>query len=301
MNIYFILEKNLFNPNYLKNISKFGNIIFMSKNNEENYKILTKDTMQKVIVYDPDYAGWHFPNNILNSITNLKAVFLGTTDKSYIDLEICSRKNIDVINIPKYATNSVAEYLVMYMFALAKKIPLQIKNENKQTFTNEFMQIELSDKKVGIVGLGNIGSRIAEICSGIGMQVYYWNRSEKQCKYNYISLDKLFEDCDVIFICLSINDETKRLITDELLNSMKNSCILISGTGKQLFNSKLIEEKVKNNNLFGFAFESSDIPLDDYKGNVMVTSEYGWFTKEASELRLKKWYEMIINYLNRID
>ena len=204
MNIYFISEKDVFNPNYLKNISNFGNIIFMSKNNEENYKILTKDTMQKVIVYDPDYAGWHFPNNILNNIANLKAVFLGTTDKSYLDLELCSRKNIDVINIPKYATNSVAEYLVMYMFALAKKIPLQIKNKNKQMFTNEFMQIELSDKKVGIVGLGNIGSRIAEICSGIGMQVYYWNRSEKQCKYNYISLNKLFEDCDVIFICLSI-------------------------------------------------------------------------------------------------
>lgn len=301
MNIYFISEKNVFSSNYLENISNFGNIIFMSNNNEENYKILAKDAMQKVIVYDPDYAGWNFPSNILNNIVNLKAVFLGTTDKSYIDLELCSRKNIDVINIPKYATNSVAEYLVMYMFALAKKIPLQMKNKNKQVFTNEFMQIELSDKKVGIVGLGNIGSRIAEICSGIGMQVYYWNRSKKQCKYNYISLDKLFEDCDVIFICLSINDETKKLITDQLLNSMKSSCILISGTGKQLFNSQIIEEKVKNNNLFGFALESPDIPLDSYEGNVMVTSEYGWFTKEASELRLKIWYETILNYLEKLD
>ena len=82
---------------------------------------------------------------------------------------------------------------------------------------------------------------------------------------------------------------------------MKNSCILISGTGKQLFNSKIIEEKIKNNNLFGFALESPNIPLDNYEGNVMVTSEYGWFTKEASELRQKKWYEQIMNYLSQLD
>ncbi len=287
MNIYFISEKNIFNSEYLKNISNFGNIIFMSENNDDNYKVLMEDTMQKVIVYDPDYAGWNFPNNILNNVDNLKAIFLGTTDKSYVDLKLCDRKSIDVINIPRYASNSVAEYLVMYMFALANKIPLQIKNENRQIFTNELMQIELSDKKVGIVGLGNIGTRIAEICFGIGMNVYYWNRTKKQCKYNYISLDKLFEDCDVIFICLSINDETKQLINDELLNSMKKSCILISGTGKQLINSKIIEEKVKNNALFGYALESPDTPLSTYEGNVMVTSEYGWFTKEASKLRLK--------------
>lgn len=84
-----------------------------------------------------------------------------------------------------------------------------------------------------------------------------------------------------------------------MLKSMKKTCILISGSGKQLFNSKIVEEKMNNNELFGYALEEPDTPLHDYKGNVMVTSEYGWFTKEASELRIKKWYELITNYLNK--
>lgn len=84
-----------------------------------------------------------------------------------------------------------------------------------------------------------------------------------------------------------------------MLKSMKQNCILISGSGKQLFNSKIIEEKVKKNELFGYALEEPNTTLHNYEGNVMVTSEYGWFTKEASELRITKWYELITDYLEK--
>lgn len=299
MNIYFFTDENLFKGNYIADISKYGNIIYCKKDNEYNCDLLAKDDKEKILIYDPDFAGWEFPNDVLNKIKNIKAIFLGTTDMSYLDVKLCEQKNIDVINIPRYAHESVAEYLVMYMFLLSKKIPLQIKNDNKQEFSNEYLQIELINRKVGIVGLGNIGQRVAEMCSGIGMDIYYWNRTKKNNNYKYLELPNLFKECDIIFICLSINDETKKLITDSMLNSMKKECILISGTGKQLFNSNLVEEKVANKELFGYAIEEADKPLNSYNGNIMVTSEYGWFTKEASELRIKKWTERIIKYLNQ--
>ena len=152
-----------------------------------------------------------------------------------------------------------------------------------------YEQIQLKDKKVGIVGFGNIGSRIANICNGIGMNVCYWDRKEKGCNYTYISLEELFSTCDVIYLCLSINDETKNLITDELLNKLKTNCIFISCTGNSLFNYGLIEEKIKNNELFGYALEEPNKELSSYDGNVMVTSEYAWFTKEANEARMNLW------------
>lgn len=188
MNIYFVGEKELFSENYIKQISSFGNIIYCSNNNSKTYDVLFKDNNDKIIIYDPDYAGWNFPDEILNNIKKIKAIFLGTTDKSYLNIDICGEKNIDVINIPRYASESVAEYLFMYMFALAKKIPLQIKNENRQDFSNNYLQQELRNKKVGIVGLGNIGKRIADMCYGIGMDVYYWNRNKKDIQYKYITL-----------------------------------------------------------------------------------------------------------------
>lgn len=159
--------------------------------------------------------------------------------------------------------------------------------------------MELKNKKVGIIGLGDIGYKVAEICNGIGMEIYYWNRTKKENKYKFLEIDKLFEQCDVIYICLSINEETKRIITNELLNKMKRNCILISATGKQLFNSDLVENKVRNNEIFGYAFEEPDTMLEKYDGNIMITSEYGWFTNEASNLRVEKWVQSIIDYINQ--
>ena len=294
MKIFVVGEEDLFNQNQKGKIEQYGELIFLNK--DTYIKDIINDKDDKVIVYDPDFGGWNFSKEILNS-NNLKSIFLGTTDKSYIDLNDCERKNIKVFNIPKYATDSVAEYLVMYMFCCAKKIPLQIKNNNSQEFTPKYEQIELKNKKVGIVGLGNIGSRIADICNGIGMNVCYWNRNKKDNNYTYISLDELFSTCDVIYICLSINEETKNIITDELLNKLKNNCIFISCTGNNLFNNNLIEEKIKNNELYGYALEEANKTLINYEGNVMVTSEYAWFTKEANENRMNLWTKIIIDNL----
>ena len=200
MKVYVVGEEQLFSSSQKENIRKYGEIVFLDSNNYiEN---IINDSSEKVIVYDPDFGGWDFPKRILEHSQNLKAIFLGTTDKSYIDLDYCNESSIEVFNIPRYAADSVAEYLVMYMFNCAKKIPLQIKNNNKQEFIPVYEQIQLKDKKVGIVGFGNIGSRIANMCNGIGMNVCYWDRKEKECNYTFISLEEFFSSCDVIYLCL---------------------------------------------------------------------------------------------------
>ena len=297
MKIYILGEDNLFNCKQKDNLVRYGQLVFLENNNY--IEKLINDSSDKVILYDPDFAGWDFPHEVLEKTESLKAIFLGTTDKSYIDLDYCESKNIKVFNIPKYAADSVAEYLFMYMFNCAKKIPLQLKNNNNQDFTGEFEQIQLKGKKVGIVGFGNIGSRIADMCSGIGMNVCYWDRKKKDNGYSYVPLEELFSTCDVVYLCLSINEETRNLITDSLLNKLKQTCIFISCTGKSLFNHDLVEEKIKCDQLFGYALEEPNKSLDKYEGNVMVTSEYAWFTKEANDARIKLWEKNIIDFFNK--
>ena len=297
MKVFVVSERDLFNIELQEKIKKYGEVFFLNK--DTYVEDIINNDEEKVVVYDPDFGGWNFSKEIIEQSQNLKAIFLGTTDKSYIDFDYCEKRNIKVFNIPRYAADSVAEYLVMYMFNCAKKIPLQIKNENKQDFIPMYEQVQLKDKKVGIVGFGNIGSRIASICNGIGMNVCYWNRNKKDNNYTYVSLEELFFTCDVVYLCLSINDETKNLITDQLLNKLKKNCIFISCTGKSLFNSNIIEEKVRNNELYGYALEEPNTPINNYKGNVMVTSEYAWFTKEANEARMNLWTEIIVDYLSK--
>lgn len=248
-------------------------------------KTLLKSSNEKVLLIDPDFIDWKFPNEVLKNACNLKGVFLTTTTASYVDEEYLQKNNIPLLTIPKYSTDSVAEYLVFLMMCVAKKLPLQIKNGNKQDFDDDFLQMELFGKTAGIVGLGNIGNRVAKIVSGMGMKVVYYNRTQKSSNFKSVSLKQLFKDSDVVFITLANNKQTQKLITDQMLLSMKKSAILISGTGIELHNDAVVRKMLKEKKLFGFGAEIPNLELGEYEGNVMTTSEYAWFTYEATERR----------------
>lgn len=239
------------------------------------------------MLLDPDYFDWKLPKNFFNSIRNLKFVCLTTTTASYVDEDYLNTNNIKLLTIPKYSTDSVAEYLIFLMFCLAKKLPLQLKNNNRQEFNENYLQMELTGKKVGVVGLGNIGNRVCEICDGVGMNVQYWNRTKKTTRFKNVSLESLFKNSDVVFITLANNSATRELITDELLNSMKKTAILISNTGIVLHNDNLVRNKLKKGELFGFGAELPYGTYEEYEGNAMITSEYAWFTSEATKRRIE--------------
>ena len=287
MQLIAIAPKDLFCREDWKKIEKhFSSICFVGKNeiNSFDYNKIDED---KTLLIDPDFIDWNFPNEILYNTKNLKYVCLTTTTASYVDEDFLIKNKIKLLIIPKYSTNSVAEYLVFLMMCLAKKLPLQLKNESKQGFSEEFLQMELTGKTIGVVGLGNIGNRICEITKGMGMLPTYWNRTPQKSKYQFVELDDLFKNSDVIFITLANNSQTKKIITGKMLKSMKKTAIFISGTGVELHNDKVVREMLKNNKLFGFGAELPNGSYKNYEGNAMITSEYAWFTKEATEKRLK--------------
>ena len=74
---------------------------------------------------------------------------------------------------------------------------------------------------------------------------------------------------------------------------MKNTSSIISIVGTDIFNKELILDKIKTNNLYGFAFENANDDLNNYEGNVMVTSPYAWYTKQALENCIEIWVRSI--------
>lgn len=287
MELIAIAPKTLLNKyDWAKIRNNFDNISFVANKELETFDY-NKTKAEKSLLIDPDFIDWNFPNRILKEIKNLKYVCLTTTTASYVDEKFLKDNKIKLLTIPKYSTNSVAEYLIFLMMCIAKKLPLQLKNDNKQDFCDKYLQIELTGKTVGVVGLGNIGNRICEITKGLGMIPTYWNRSPKKSKYTYLELEELFKNSDVIFITLANNSNTKNIVSDRLLKMMKSTAILISGTGIELHNDKLVRQMLKSGKLFGFGAELPNKSYKDYEGNAMITSEYAWFTKEATEKRLE--------------
>lgn len=293
MEIYMIDEKKEFTEEQIDRLAKLGTLKLIEEKHDMYHSEYVKSNEPKIIAVNPDLTDWEFPNDLIEKIPNLKGICLMSTSYSYVDLAFCESKNIVVTNVPKYSTDSVAEYACFLMLAIARKLPLQIKNNLKEDFSAPYLQMQVKGKTVGILGLGSIGTRIGELLSGLGMKVIYWSRKTRDDRFEHKDLTEIFETADFIFPTFLVNEETKNIITDELINVMKSTASIISIVGTDVLNKELILDKVKMNQLYGFAFEKSNDDLKHYEGNVMVTSPYAWYTEEALQNCIEIWVQSI--------
>lgn len=300
MKIYIMYTKNSFTEEQINNLKTIGEVIFLEDFFALDEAPYLNDEADKILVADPDWYNWNIGAEHLSKIKNLKGICLATTAYDWVDLDYCNKNNIVVTNIPKYSTDSVAEYAVFLMMCLAKKFPMQIKNKYKTDYSLGMLTTELRNKTVGIIGLGHIGSRIAEICIGLGMKVIYWNRKEKECNYKYVDLDTLFSNADFIIPAFVTNEDTKKLITDDLINKMNNSAFInIVNNPNEIYNHSLMLEKSEEG-IISYAFEKYDDKIiDNFKGNVMVTAPYAFYTKEAIDRLIAIWVDNVISVVNK--
>lgn len=293
MEIYVIGKQKDFTKEQIGRLEKVGNLNFIEEKHDMYNSEYVKSDEPKIIAVDPDFTDWKFPNDLIDKIPNLRGICLMSTSYRYIDLEFCNKRNIIVTNVPKYSTDSVAEYACFLMMSIARKVPLQIKNNLREDFSSQYLQMQVKGKKAAIIGLGSIGTRIAEILAGMGMDVIYWSRKSRNDKFEYKELNEIFKTADFIFPTFSGNEESKKIITDQLINLMKSTSSIVSIIGNNIFNTDLILDKVRNNELYGFAFEEPNSNLNNYEGNVMVTSPYAWYTKEALKNCIEIWVQSI--------
>lgn len=255
-----------------------------------------EDENEKILVVDPDWYNWDINATHLSKIKNLKGVCLSTTAFDWIDLDYCKEHNITVCNIPKYSTVSVAEYGVFLMMCLAKKFPIQAKMDYKMEYSQYMLNTEIRNKTVGIIGLGTIGSKIAAMCQALGMNVMYWNRTEKQNNYKKVDIETIFEKADFIFPTFATNSETKKLISDDLINLMSgNALINVINNPRELYNHNLLLNRAEKEEIsYAFELYGNEPKLYDYKGNIMATAPYAFYTKEAIDRLVAIWVENVI-------
>lgn len=246
---------------------------------------------ERVLCLNPDYVCWKLANEDYKDIPNLKGIFTASTGFEWIEKDIANERNIPICNIKDFSTQAVAEWAITMMLNLARQTPRLIKDGFPLDFDADFEKYrgtQIRGKVAGIIGLGNIGSAIAERAAGLGMEVVYWSRSPKESSYKQVELDELMKNADVVFPAVAKNSETLDLISEELVRTMKPSAILVD-IAHGLFDDQIALDMIKNNKLFGYGFEAKPATFSEYEGNVWAAPAYAWVTFESmynSEVKL---------------
>lgn len=235
----------------------------------------------------------------LSKAENLKMIALTATGTNNIDFDYSKQRGIAVANVRGYSTNSVVQHTFALLFYIYEKLfyyDAYVKSGDYAespifSFFGKTFN-ELSGKRWGIIGLGEIGKGVAEVAEKFGCEVVYYSTSGKNndSVYKRLSLTELLETSDIISIHAPLNNDTKYLIGEKELNHMKESAVLINvGRGaiidQDALYIALAEEKIAGAALDVLEDEpiSKENPLLQIKDStkLLITPHIAWATVEA--------------------
>lgn len=301
MKIAIICQRSGFTKNQLSTLSLLGEVVFTSADGEVQIDELLKLTSgADILAPDPTNLGGFEKakpvlTKIMESLPNLKGLCLSTTYFGWVDLAYCKKRGLSVSNIPGYSRESVAEHALALMLCAAKKIIISDRRTRQGKYKME-MGSELKGKNLGVIGLGNIGSRVAELGNAIGMKVIAYNRSPKTMTgIDLKTLDEVLQQSDVISLNTTHEDANKVMFGFPQLSKVKNNVIIVNTVDRELVDEKAMAEAVKSGKVGCYAYEAEDLINTPLAGldNVIDIQGFGWYTKEALENLHQIWTENI--------
>jgi D-3-phosphoglycerate dehydrogenase len=246
--------------------------------------------------------------DIIEAAKNLKVIGRAGSGLDNVDKAAASKKGIVVMNTPGGNTITTAEHTIALMFAIARRIPQANASMAKgQWEKKKFMGVELFNKTIGIIGLGNIGGEVAKRAQGLGMNVIAFDPflSEEKAKkigVKKVELSELFKNADFISIHTPLTNETKNLINKDTIKLMKNGVYIINCARGGIINEKDLFDAIEVGKVAGAAldvFEKEPPENNPLVGHekVVCTPHLGASTQEAQENVAIAIAEQVVDYL----
>lgn len=231
------------------------------------------------------------------ALPQLKYIGVLATGYNVVDIDEARNRGIVVTNIPAYSTASVAQMVFAHVLNITQRVGYYATENAKGRWTNsiDFCYwdtdlVELDGKKMGIVGLGNIGRATARIAQAFGMEVLVFTSKEQSALpegMKKVTLDELFAQSDVVSLHCPLTPDTKEMVNAARLKTMKPSAILINTGRGPLVNEQdladaLNEGRIAAAGLDVLSVEPSVLgnPLFSAR-NCFITPHIAWATKEA--------------------
>jgi D-lactate dehydrogenase len=183
---------------------------------------------------------------VIEKMPHLKCIATRSTGFDHIDIAYCREKNIIVCNVPEYGSNTVAEHTFALILSLTRSIYQSVNQAKQLNFDHSQIRgIDLFGKRIGIIGLGKIGINVLRIAHGFKMNAFVHTRTqdpELQQRYGfeYVDLDTLLSQSDVISLHLPFNEHTKHTINKENVTKIKKGCFLVNTARGGLIDTEAI-------------------------------------------------------------
>jgi D-3-phosphoglycerate dehydrogenase len=216
-------------------------------------------------------------------------VFLGTGARSYMNPEELGELGIEVHLIKGYGDTAVAESAIALMWAAARGIAQMDREMRAGNWLRED-GMQLTGKTLGLIGFGGIAAEVARIALGSGMRVIAWNRSPKSSAgVEFVALEKLLAESDVVSLHLLLNDETRGFLSAERIAAMKPGAILVNTARGAMVDEAAMIDALKLGHLRHAGldvFNIEPLPVDHpltKLPNVTLSAHSAFRTPEASE------------------
>ncbi len=228
---------------------------------------------------------------LISQYKNLRFIAVAFTGFDNINMQACRKNQIAVFNVPAYSTDSVAELTLGLAISLLREIP-QTQLKLRSGEWNHPAGLELKSKKIGIIGTGSIGIRVAELFHAFGCTLYAWSRSEHNEFLNlggvYLdSLEELAQKVDILSIHIPQSTDSIDIINSDILNKMKPTAFLINTARGPIVNQNDLSKALNNGVIAGAAIDvfnhepiSQSSSILEAK-NTILTPHIAYKTEEA--------------------
>ena len=252
----------------------------------------------------------------------VKLICLVATGTDNVDLVAAKEQGVTVCNIKNYCTDSVAQHVVLSILALShhfNEYQLSLKQglwqKSEQFCLLEYPITELSAKTLGIVGLGVLGTAVANLAVSFGMRILVaesfrpengmTNDAQQKPEFKRVPFQDLVSQSDVISLHCPLTPETKNLFDLKTFKSMKKNALLINTARGGLINDEALLHALENGSIAGAALDVLDRepPAADHPlltsglPNLIVTPHIAWAAKEARQRALDEIAKNIACYL----
>ena len=276
------------------------NILFLETIADEAMKLVVDNNKVNYYFLDANYDKSQIDGIITRGTARVNAELIGQYPSlkciakvgvgvDNVDVKFATSKGIQVLNTPGINASTMAEHTLALILMLQRNMYNTISKTKEDDWNSRknYVGDEISGKVLGIIGMGDIGKKVANLASAFGMKIIYWNRSDQKVPFDLVSLEELSQKADIISVHLPLTQETEGILDSKFFVNVKKGALLVNTARGKIVDDAALLDALDHGNLSGYAADvlSKEPPPENHPlmthPKTLITPHIGSLTKST--------------------